>query len=148
MPEPVYLAMEEATRALFERGTVLAARNSLILVDTKYEFGDVDGELVVIDELHTPDSSRFWEAASYERRFQSGDEPESYDKEFLRRWYVERGYRGEGVPPEMPVELALQMSALYVDAYERLTGEAFVPASEQEDPEARIRRNLVAAGIL
>ncbi len=115
-------------------------------MDTKYEFGDVNGQLTLIDELHTPDSSRYWLAASYEARFEAGQEPETFDKEFLRRWYVDQGYRGEGQPPPMPDDLAQRLSRLYIDAYERITGAAFV--ADEEAPETRIPRNLRAAGVL
>ncbi len=146
LPREVYGWMEEATRRVFARGQDIALSRGLILVDTKYEFGDVDGKLTLIDEIHTPDSSRFWEADTYGERFAAGVEPETFDKEFLRRWYVEHGYRGEGEPPEMPDELALKMSQLYIEAYERLTGETFVP--DEEPPAQRIPRNLERAGII
>lgn len=146
VPPDVYHAMEDATRRLFARGQRLAAERGLILVDTKYEFGDVQGQLTLIDELHTPDSSRFWLAESYPDRLAAGQEPETFDKEFLRRWYVDQGYRGEGDPPPMPPDLAERLSRLYIDAYERITGEPFLP--DREPPETRIPRNLAAAGIL
>jgi phosphoribosylaminoimidazole-succinocarboxamide synthase len=138
--------MEQATRQLFARGQEIAADRGIILVDTKYEFGDVDGQLTLIDEIHTPDSSRFWLADSYLERYKSGREPETFDKEFLRRWYVEQGYRGEGEPPQMPEELAERMSRLYVEIYQRLTGRTFTP--DVDPPGERIRRNLAAAGWL
>jgi phosphoribosylaminoimidazole-succinocarboxamide synthase len=115
-------------------------------VDTKYEFGDVHGELTLIDELHTVDSSRFWLADSYEAHLASGEEPETFDKEFLRRWYVERGYRGDGSPPPLPDDLARRMSRLYIEAFERVTGERFVP--DETPPYSRIVRNLRSAGII
>lgn len=146
VPPDVYAAMEDATRRLFARGQAVAAERGLILVDTKYEFGDVGGTLTLVDEVHTVDSSRYWLAESYAARFATGAEPETFDKEFLRRWYVDQGYRGEGDPPPLPDALARQMSRLYIAAYERLTGEAFVPAP---GPAAeRIARNLRAAGLL
>ncbi len=146
VPRDVYEAMEDATRRVFARGQEIAAERGIILVDTKYEFGDVGGQLTLIDEMHTPDSSRFWLADTYEERFEAGLEPQAFDKEFLRRWYIERGYRGEGEPPPMPEELASRMSRLYIDAYERLTGEAFIP--NDEPPASRIEGNLRAAGIM
>ncbi|MCE7938031.1 phosphoribosylaminoimidazolesuccinocarboxamide synthase [bacterium] len=146
VPPDVFAAMEDATRRLFARGQAVAAERGLILVDTKYEFGDVGGTLTLVDEVHTVDSSRYWLAESYAARFAAGAEPETFDKEFLRRWYVDQGYRGEGDPPPLPDALARQMSRLYIAAYERLTGEAFVPAP---GPAAeRIARNLRAAGLL
>ncbi len=146
VPVEVYERMADATRSLFARGQELAARNGLILVDTKYEFGDCDGQLVLIDEVHTVDSSRYWLAASYTERLAAGLEPETFDKEFLRRWYVERGYRGHGRPPPLPEELAERMSQLYIAAYERITGEPFV--ADERPPHQRILENLRAAGLV
>ncbi len=148
VPPDIYLRMEAATRALFARGQKMAAERGLILVDTKYEFGDVDGELILIDEIHTFDSSRFWKLDSYQQRFEAGEEPETFDKEFLRRWYVDQGYRGEGAPPAMPADLAERMSALYVSVYEQLTGETFEPAEPGLDATTRIQNNLRAAGLI
>jgi phosphoribosylaminoimidazole-succinocarboxamide synthase len=146
VPADVYLAMEDATRRLFARGQALVAAHGLILVDTKYEFGDVAGQLTLVDEVHTPDSSRFWLAETYPTRFAAGSEPDTFDKEFLRRWYVDQGYRGEGEPPPLPAELAERLSRLYIDAYERITGERFLP--DDEAPAVRIPRNLRAAGLM
>jgi phosphoribosylaminoimidazole-succinocarboxamide synthase len=146
VPREVYLEMESATRALFARGQALAAERGLILVDTKYEFGDVDGQLTLIDEIHTTDSSRWWLADSYEERFAAGESPETFDKEFLRQWYVDQGYRGEGDPPHLPRELAERMSKMYIDAFERITGETFVP--DEGVPAERIERRLRAAGVI
>ena len=146
VPVDVYLAMEEATRRLFARGQALAAERGFLLVDTKYEFGDVDGQLTLIDEIHTVDSSRFWQAETYEARLAAGEEPETFDKEFLRRWYVDHGYRGVGEPPPMPADLSERMSRLYVRAYEGVTGQRFAPDDEPAD--TRIPRNLRAAGLL
>jgi len=146
VPPDVYRAMEDATRRVFARGQEIAASRGLILVDTKYEFGDVGGELTLIDEIHTFDSSRFWLADSYGARFAAGLEPETFDKEFLRRWYVDHGYQGDGDPPPLPDDLAERMSRLYIDVYERLTGETFVP--DDEPPETRIPRRLRAAGVM
>jgi phosphoribosylaminoimidazole-succinocarboxamide synthase len=148
VPQDVYARMEAATRALFARGSQMALAAGLILVDTKYEFGEIDGRLVVVDEVHTPDSSRFWRAESYEQRLANGQEPEGYDKEFLRRWYVDHGYRGDGPPPLMPAEVAQRMSGLYIDVYEKITGQRFVPPPPGEDPVKRIRGNLAKAGII
>jgi len=127
---------------LFAAGQAWADRQGMILVDTKYELGlDADGELVVADEIHTPDSSRYWYADSYEPALASGGNPKSFDKEYVRRWLVEeRGYRGEGEIPEIPVEVRAEASARYIEAYEAVTGSAFT--ADTEDPEPRIRRNL------
>lgn len=129
VPEKLYKKMEEATLALFAFGSQLAKKQGLILVDTKYEFGlfpSTDGgELTLIDEIHTPDSSRFWIAKTYQERFAKGEEPESLSKEFLRLWYREHGYSGEGEPPKMPDHLAVRLSHLYIQTYEILTGKQF-----------------------
>jgi phosphoribosylaminoimidazole-succinocarboxamide synthase len=116
----------EAGLAVFTRGQEVAAKAGLILADTKYEFGlGSDGELLLIDEVHTPDSSRFWVAETYGERLARGEEPESLDKEVVRRALADAGYRGDGEPPELPASVWAETSARYVDAYERLTGEQF-----------------------
>lgn len=126
----------EAALAVFQMGERVAAEAGLILVDTKYEFGLVDGELVLIDEVHTPDSSRYWISDTY-----GLGEPQNYDKEFLRLWFVDQGYRGDGPAPAMPDEFVAEVAARYIDAYERLTGNRFEPG---EQPAAeRIRRALL-----
>jgi phosphoribosylaminoimidazole-succinocarboxamide synthase len=112
--------------ALFAKGQAVAREAGLLLVDTKYEFGTIDGELVLIDEVHTPDSSRYWVIESYER---DSSNPESFDKEFLRLWFAERGYKGDGVPPSMPAEFIAQVAVRYIAAYERLTGLEFKPGA-------------------
>ncbi|WP_376792596.1 phosphoribosylaminoimidazolesuccinocarboxamide synthase [Thermoflexus sp.] len=136
VPGELWERIEAIALALFARGQELARQAGLILVDTKYEFGMSDGELVLIDELHTPDSSRFWLAETYRR----GHEPESYDKEYVRLWFAARGYRGDGAPPEMPPELIIGAAARYIAVYERLTGQPFIPG-EQPGAE-RIARNV------
>ena len=123
-----------AALAVFKRGQALAARAGLILVDTKYEFGRAaDGRLLLIDEVHTPDSSRYWLADSYAERFAAGQEPENYDKEFVRLAYAARGYRGDGEPPVMDDSLWVSAAQRYIDIYERLTGRAFGPAAYPAD---------------
>lgn len=115
---------------IFRRGQEVAKEAGLILVDTKYEFGiNHSGELVIIDEVHTPDSSRYWRADTYEARIAAGEEPENYDKEFIRLWYAERGYRGDGEPPAFSDELAVFASQRYIDVYEKLTSKTFEPVS-------------------
>lgn len=129
--------------ALFARGRDIAARRGLILVDTKYEFGrDRDGRIVLADEIHTPDSSRYWFAASYPRRFAAGEPPESFDKDVLRRWVAARcdPYR-EPIPP-IPREVIAATAAVYIEACETITGERFVPADPDTPPLNRIRANL------
>ena len=116
-------------------------------MDTKYEFGRApDGQVLLIDEVHTPDSSRFWKASSYPECFEQGAEPENFDKEFVRLAYVARGYRGEGSPPEMPLDLWASASQRYIDIFERLTGETFQPGSYPV--EERLQANLSKAGLL
>jgi phosphoribosylaminoimidazole-succinocarboxamide synthase len=117
--------VRRAALAVFALGQQVAARAGLILVDTKYEFGLIDGELALIDEVHTPDSSRYWIAATYE-----AGEPANYDKEFLRLWFADHGYRGDGPAPKMPPEFIAQVARRYIDAYERLTGEVFKPGRQ------------------
>lgn len=136
VPAPLWTEIEETAVALFRRGQQLAADAGLILVDTKYEMGLVDGRLTLIDEMHTPDSSRYWVAGTY----QPGSEPENFDKEFMRKWYAAQGYRGDGTPPTMPADFIAQIAARYIAAYEKLTGETFVPG--QQPALERIRRNL------
>ncbi|MDO8503101.1 MAG: phosphoribosylaminoimidazolesuccinocarboxamide synthase [bacterium] len=121
----LYLRMEKAALALFSYGGRLCKRKGLILVDTKYEFGLYKGKLILMDEIHTPDSSRFWIEKTYKDRFESGLEPENYDKEFLRLWYAERGYKGDGKPPKMSRDLIVTLANRYIDIYEKITGKKF-----------------------
>jgi phosphoribosylaminoimidazole-succinocarboxamide synthase len=140
-------AVQEAALALFNEGQTAAAQAGLILVDTKYEFGRTpDGSLVLIDEVHTPDSSRFWLADSYDQRFTAGEEPENYDKEYLRLVYSQLGYRGDGEPPALAPELWFEVSRRYIDLYERLTGKDFIPGAYPVAP--RLESNLRKAGLL
>ena len=136
-----------AALAIFARGSQRAEAAGLILADTKYEFGLApDGTLLLIDEVHTPDSSRFWEGATYEARLSAGQEPESMDKEIVRRAYADLGYRGDGPTPPLDPSVWAATGAGYQRAYERLTGRSFVPA---EQPAAeRIQRALREAGLL
>jgi phosphoribosylaminoimidazole-succinocarboxamide synthase len=127
--------------SLFEAGQRMCAERGLILVDTKYEFGrTADGRLVVIDEIHTPDSSRFWRKATYEERFLAGQDPDPLDKDFVRRWYLSQGYAGEGEPPLMTDDVRVGAAERYIAAYEQITGEPFVP--DTEPPLERMARNL------
>lgn len=133
---------------LFERGTEVAAKNGLILVDTKYEFGyDEEGNIYLIDEIHTPDSSRFWIAESYEEQFARDEEPENIDKEFLRLWFREHcdPYNDPELP-EAPVELVIELSSRYIKLYEMITGKEF--KAEAGDPVKRIEGNLKESGYL
>jgi phosphoribosylaminoimidazole-succinocarboxamide synthase len=112
--------------ALFARGREIAARHGLILVDTKYEFGfDADGRIILADEIHTPDSSRYWLASSYERRFAAGEKPESFDKDFVRSWVVARCDPYKDPIPEIPREVVLEAARVYIDVFETITGRRF-----------------------
>ena len=127
-------AVEAAVR-LFQRGQEVARGAGLILADTKYEFGvDETGALMVIDEMHTPDSSRYWVEASYATRLAAGEEPESLDKEVVRRALLATGYHGDGAPPNLPVTVWQQTGDRYIDAYQRLTGTTFHPAAYPVGP--------------
>jgi phosphoribosylaminoimidazole-succinocarboxamide synthase len=129
--------------ALFARGQEMAAKRGLILADTKYEFGlDPDGRIVLADEIHTPDSSRWWFAESYPARFAGGERPESFDKDFIRSWVSARcdPYR-DPIPP-IPEDVVVATARVYLDAFERITGQVFVPPRGDEPPLQRIRRNL------
>jgi phosphoribosylaminoimidazole-succinocarboxamide synthase len=131
----------EIALALFSAGQKTCAERGLILVDTKYELGKTaQGEIVVIDEIHTPDSSRFWIEATYLERFASGVDPEPLDKDFVRRYYTALDYRGDGEPPPLPNEVRVGAAKRYVEAFERITGETFEPNTEPPLP--RIARNL------
>ena len=137
----LYERAEALTAALFRAGTEWAASRGLILVDTKYELGlDEREELVVIDEIHTPDSSRYWYRDTYEQALAQGRDPQALDKEYLRRWLVEQGWRGEGAPPPLPDDVRCEAARRYIEAYERITGSAFVP--DLLPPLERIRANL------
>lgn len=141
----VWEQVSRAALALFKRGQELARRGGLILVDTKYEFGlAADGSVMLIDEIHTPDSSRFWIADTYAERIAAGQEPDNFDKEFIRLYYAAHGYRGEGEPFPLPAELALQAALRYIRTYELLTGAPFEPAAYPAGPriEANLRRWL------
>jgi phosphoribosylaminoimidazole-succinocarboxamide synthase len=134
-------AAAEMCARLFAYGQRKAAERGLILVDTKYEVGKrPDGTLCFIDEVHTPDSSRYWYADDYEARFARGDDPRGLDKEYVRKTLVDRGYRGEGPPPVLDADLRTEAARRYIALCELLTGKPFVP--DTEDPETRVRRNL------
>ncbi|QQG40821.1 MAG: phosphoribosylaminoimidazolesuccinocarboxamide synthase [Candidatus Levyibacteriota bacterium] len=137
----VWEQIEDAAIRVFQRGSEIAEEKGLILVDTKYEFGMLDGKVLIIDEMHTPDSSRFWKKDTYEQRFSQGLEPENFDKEFLRIWFKDHGYTGDGEPPTMPDDFIMQVSKRYQDVYEILTEEKLL-IDEKENIEERIKRNL------
>lgn len=145
--ERTWYKIQMAALELFRRGQGVAQQSGLLLVDTKYEFGRAyDGEILLIDEVHTPDSSRYWKADTYEERFAAGEEPENFDKEFVRLAYAEHDYRGDGEPPEMPEQLWLDASQRYITTYEMLTGRDFEPGSYPV--ETRLIDNLIKAGYL
>jgi phosphoribosylaminoimidazole-succinocarboxamide synthase len=144
--EEVWRRVEQAALALFARGEVEASARGLILVDTKYEFGLRGDELLVMDEIHTPDSSRYWEAASHAERLAAGQPQVMLDKENIRQWLIERGFSGQGRPPALTDRVRLELARTYLDLLERLTGRS--AELEAEDPGLRLRRNLVAAGLV
>lgn len=143
VPEDVLLQVEQYALALFERGTEMAARQGLILVDTKYEFGIHDGKVILIDEIHTPDSSRYFYAEGYEERQAAGQEQKQLSKEFVRRWLIDNGFMGKPGQkvPEMTPEYCRSVSERYIELYEHITGEQFVRA-EEGDAAARIEENV------
>lgn len=132
---------EAIARRLFAEGTRFAEKQGLILADTKYELGlDAEGGIVVIDEIHTPDSSRYWRIDGYERALAEGGSPEAIDKEYVRLWLGEQGYRGDGTPPVLPTEVRVEAASRYIDAFEQISGRPFEP--DYEAPIPRIARNL------
>ena len=146
MPAADFDRAAELAMALFREGQRVCAERGLILVDTKYEFGKTpDGEIILIDEIHTPDSSRFWYQDSYEQRFAAGQDPESFDKEYVRRFLAAQGFRGDGPIPAISDEVKLEAMRRYIEAVERITGVAFQP--NVEEPAQRMTRNLRAAGF-
>ncbi len=139
--------VQNAALAIFKRGQEVARKAGMILVDTKYEFGrSADGSVVLIDEVHTPDSSRFWKADSYNARFSTGEDPENFDKEFVRIAYADKGYRGDGEIPSMSDDLWVSASERYITIYELLTGEKFEGGSYPI--EARLLANLKNTGVI
>jgi phosphoribosylaminoimidazole-succinocarboxamide synthase len=142
MPPGDFDRAAELAMALFETGRRVCAERGLILVDTKYEFGKTpEGDIVVIDEIHTPDSSRFWFSSSYEERFSAGQDPESFDKEYVRRYLAARGFTGDGPIPPIPDDVRVEATLRYAHAVETITGAPFHPSLD-EDPMARIRKSL------
>lgn len=139
-----YEQMEQYTRALFERGSEIAARRGLILVDTKYEFGKRDGKVILIDEIHTPDSSRYFYADGYEERFAKGEPQRQLSKEFVRQWLIDKGFMGKPRQeiPEMTDEFVQSISQRYIELYEHLVGKPFVKSDISGDPLSRIESNV------
>lgn len=139
-----YAQIEEITYKLFERGTEIAAKRGLILVDTKYEFGKIDGKIVLIDEIHTPDSSRYFYSEGYEERFAKGEQQKQLSKEFVREWLMANGFQGKDGQkvPEMTDEIVAGISARYIELYENITGEKFQKADLSQDLAKRIETNI------
>lgn len=142
----VYEQVEKYALALFERGTEIAARRGLILVDTKYEFGLRDGKVILIDEIHTPDSSRYFYADGYEERLANGEEQRQLSKEFVRQWLISKGFMGKPgqTVPEMTPEYCNEVSRRYIELYEHITGMEFRPGSDAEPLQERIFNNVAA----
>lgn len=144
MPAEDYAVIEDWTRKLFARGQAIAAKHGLILVDTKYEFGKRDGKLYLIDEIHTPDSSRYFYADGYEERLAKGEPQKQLSKEFVRQWLMDRGFMNQPgqTMPEITDEYAESVSDRYIELYEHITGEKFDKAAEEGDIAARIEKNV------
>jgi len=144
--EEDYIQLEKYTKALFQRGTEIAAERGLILVDTKYEFGKKDGQIILIDEIHTPDSSRYFYAEGYAERQASGEAQKQLSKEFVRKWLIENGFQGKDGQqvPEMTDEIIKSISERYIELYEHIVGEKFVYPN-QEDVLERVERNVTQA---
>ncbi len=144
VPEKEYEIMEKYTLALFERGTEIAAKRGLILVDTKYEFGLHNGEVTLMDEIHTPDSSRYFYSEGYEEKFDKGEPQKQLSKEFVREWLLSNNFQGqEGQKlPEMTDEIVENISNRYIELYENITGEKFNKEAH-EDPAKRIEKNVL-----
>jgi phosphoribosylaminoimidazole-succinocarboxamide synthase len=145
--EADYLLMEDYTRKLFARGTEMAAKQGLILVDTKYEFGKIDGKVVLIDEIHTPDSSRYFYADGYAERQASGEAQKQLSKEFVRQWLIENGFQGlDGqTMPVMPDEFVKEVTDRYIELAELVTGQAFdraTPEPNEEEIKAKVETVL------
>ena len=141
-----YEVMEQYTRTLFDLGTKIAAEKGLILVDTKYEFGKRDGKVYLIDEIHTPDSSRYFYAEGYEEKFLKGEPQRQLSKEFVRQWLIDRGFMNQPgqVVPEMTDEFVNSITDRYIELYEHITGDKFVREQSTDDIAARIERNVNA----
>jgi phosphoribosylaminoimidazole-succinocarboxamide synthase len=142
--EEDYIILENYTRALFQRGTEIAAKRGLILVDTKYEFGKTkEGKILLIDEIHTPDSSRYFYAEGYEERQNNGAPQKQLSKEFVRQWLIENGFQGKDKQqiPEMSDAKIIEISNRYIELYEQITGETFVKAAT-ENVLDRIEKNV------
>lgn len=143
IPEEIYVQLEKYTRLLFQRGTEMAAKRGLILVDTKYEFGILDGKVILIDEIHTPDSSRYFYAEGYEERQAKGENQKQLSKEFVREWLIAHNFQGlEGqTMPDMPDTFVQTVTERYIELYEQILGEKFAPADTSNIQE-RVEQNV------
>lgn len=144
--EKIYKKAEDYAMQLFLAGQKWADQRGLILVDTKYEFGIYNNELIVIDEIHTPDSSRYWIKDEYEKRFSNQKNQKMLDKENIRQWLIDRGFKGEGVPPKLSDDIRIYLSEKYIELYKRLTGTDFIPCIG--DVNSRITENLKKQSIV
>ena len=146
IPESEYIQLEEYTRKLFERGTEMALKQGLILVDTKYEFGNLNGEIILIDEIHTPDSSRYFYADGFEERQAKGEKQKQLSKEFVREWLIENGFQGlDGqTMPKMPDDFVQEVSERYIELYEKVSGKTFSP-NKSDFVLNRIEENVLQA---
>ena len=142
--EEDYIKLEEYTKALFQRGMEMADEMGLIIIDTKYEFGKVNGEIILIDEIHTPDSSRYFYKEGYEERLQNGDKQKQLSKEFVRQWLIDNGFQGkdEQEIPDMNEDFITSVSERYIELYENIAGEKFNKA-DNDNLEARIEKNIL-----
>jgi len=146
VPDSIYKKAEEYALALFQRGQEWANSRGLILVDTKYEFGMYNDELIVIDEIHTPDSSRYWVQDFYEENFNNNLPQKMLDKENIRKWLIDKGFKGEGTPPKLTDEIRILLSEKYIKLYNQLTGNSFNP--QHGDVKSRILNNLNETNII
>ena len=143
--EETYSKIENYSLKLFKEGQKWAESRGLILVDTKYEFGLSDGEIIVVDEIHTPDSSRYWIADEYEMRFKNNQKQLMLDKENIRQWLIDRGFKGEGTPPDLSDDIRVSLSERYIELYQKITGNNF--RGEISNVEDRISKNLADNGF-
>ncbi len=146
VPENEYRELEKYTRAIYQRGVELAAAQGLILVDTKYEFGKAGGKICLMDEIHTPDSSRYFYAEGYHERLKKGEQQKQLSKEFVRQWLIENNFQGkEGqTVPAMSDEWVMKISERYIELYEKLIGEKFI-RDDSSDPATRIEKNVLSS---
>jgi phosphoribosylaminoimidazole-succinocarboxamide synthase len=142
VPQDIYDQMEKYTHKLYDTASKICAKNNIILVDTKYEFGLMGNKVIVIDEIHTPDSSRFWIRGTYEDLFSQGKDPEILDKEFFRGWLMDHGFKGDGQAPVIPDDVRVELAQRYVKAFETITGQVFKPVGGNMPIMDRILKNL------